>query len=194
MSHVECNLRRMYAAYDRQSTMQASSRPTGTPIQIHPTIYPAALPGCSMFFSNTQLVVSQKETKKNEPQWSCLAYPAKVLWSGEDTTPFRQKRIQGVLWLIFFLICKSSTGLAAPLLGPHQIPLPWPSSQVNAVGRFLCERITIFHWQHQGHYPTSWPRKLLECWAIWSSTSVISLPFNENIHGNPNSVYFEFVQ
>lgn len=28
-------------------------------------------------------------------------------------------------------------------------------------------------WTHQGHYPTSWPRKLLECWAIWSSTSVI---------------------
>lgn len=127
-----------------------------------------------MFFSNTQLV---------EPQWSCLAYPAKVLWSGEDTTPFRQKRIQGVLWwiLIFLLNLQiehwppgATSGASSPL--PKMIGLMqlWPNSQVNAVGRFLCERITTFHWQHQGHYPTSWPRKLLECWAIcWRALAAL---------------------
>ncbi len=70
----------------------------------------------------------------------------------------------------------------------------WPSSQV-LFDVLPCERMTIFHWQHQGHYPTSWPRKLLECWTFWSSTPVISqissskvlkLPFNKDIHGNPN--------
>ena len=56
-----------------------------------------------LFFQHSAGRVTKKTQKKTEPQWSCLAYPAKVLWSGEDTTPFRQKRIQGVLWLIFFL-------------------------------------------------------------------------------------------
>lgn len=46
---------------------------------------------------------------------------------------------------MFFIICKSSTGLAAPLLGPHQIPLPWPSSQVNAVGRTKGTTLPLDH-------------------------------------------------
>ncbi len=38
MPNVECNISRMYAAYDLESTMQASLRTAGTPIQIHYTI------------------------------------------------------------------------------------------------------------------------------------------------------------
>ena len=119
-----------------------------TPSSLAP---PISQPRCC--FSNTQLVVSQKNTKKTEPQWSCLAYPAKVLWSGEDTTPFRQKRIQGVLWLIFFLNLQIEHWPRGATSGA--------SSNSAAMTKFTGECC----WTHQGHYPTSWPRKLLECFC-----------------------------